>query len=265
MENIDERRITYKKNVLDRVICQLRFRPILKIETTIPAEFQEKIRKKFPIYRDKSEFKIQVDSKEIDIIPSEIVEKIGKSPMYKNHEFSTESGDWAINLTRHFIALSTKSYTSWDNFQHQLFKIVEYLIDIYDISEFTRLGLRYINIIQRTLFNLENVEWDKLLNKELLGLMSTQDYGEMVTSFESKFNINLEDGQSNLRVITQLVEEVDSREKCVKIDNDIYSVDKYSYEDINEKLLFFNEVGTNFFFWCISERLHKAMEPEFHE
>ena len=52
------KRIIYKKNPLDKVICQLRFPTILKIEKEIPAEFQERIRKEFPNYSESTEWNV---------------------------------------------------------------------------------------------------------------------------------------------------------------------------------------------------------------
>ncbi|MCH7755956.1 TIGR04255 family protein, partial [candidate division KSB1 bacterium] len=49
------KRVIYKKNPLDRVICQLRFSPILKIDAEIPAEFQDMIRADFPNYSEKTD------------------------------------------------------------------------------------------------------------------------------------------------------------------------------------------------------------------
>ena len=46
-------KIIYKKNPLDRVICQLRFPPILKIDTELPDKFQESIRNDFPEFQEK--------------------------------------------------------------------------------------------------------------------------------------------------------------------------------------------------------------------
>ena len=45
-----EPRVTYRKNQLGEVICQLRFPTILSINTTEPADFQEMIRSDFPKY-----------------------------------------------------------------------------------------------------------------------------------------------------------------------------------------------------------------------
>src|SRR6266852_706318 len=41
-------RVIYQRNPLVEVVCQLRFSPILRIDTDPPAEFQDRIRSAFP-------------------------------------------------------------------------------------------------------------------------------------------------------------------------------------------------------------------------
>ena len=42
-------RVIYHKNPLTDVICQLRFPPILKIDSEIPSLFQDTIREQYPL------------------------------------------------------------------------------------------------------------------------------------------------------------------------------------------------------------------------
>ncbi len=48
-------RVIFKRNPLKEVICQLRFPPILKIDSEIPANFQDLIRNEFPKYKETGE------------------------------------------------------------------------------------------------------------------------------------------------------------------------------------------------------------------
>jgi uncharacterized protein (TIGR04255 family) len=97
-------RVIYKKNPLDRVICQLRFPPILRIDTGIPAQFQERIRKEFPDFCEKEELILPQQIRQE--FPVELLGRIMPSQT-KNYEFSSENAVWKVNLTRTFIALST--------------------------------------------------------------------------------------------------------------------------------------------------------------
>lgn len=51
----EEARQIFKRRQLLEVICQLRFPDILKIESTDPAEFQDRIRGEYPQYQKKVE------------------------------------------------------------------------------------------------------------------------------------------------------------------------------------------------------------------
>ena len=53
-------RVTYRNNPLVQVICQLRFPPILKIDAEVPADFQESIRKDFPKFSERNEFRVEL-------------------------------------------------------------------------------------------------------------------------------------------------------------------------------------------------------------
>jgi uncharacterized protein (TIGR04255 family) len=47
----DSPRVIYGRNPLEQVICQIRFPTILKIDTELPAAFQEQIRSDISVIR----------------------------------------------------------------------------------------------------------------------------------------------------------------------------------------------------------------------
>ena len=49
-------RVIYEKNPLNKVICQLRYPPILRIDSEVPSKFQDAIIDNFPLYNEKVEF-----------------------------------------------------------------------------------------------------------------------------------------------------------------------------------------------------------------
>src|SRR5258708_12324597 len=51
----ESERVIYDKNPLQQVICQLRFPPILRINTEVPVAFQERVKQDYPFYQEKSE------------------------------------------------------------------------------------------------------------------------------------------------------------------------------------------------------------------
>jgi len=44
-------RVVYKTNPLEEVICQLKFPPILRIDSELPAKFQESLRRDYPLFQ----------------------------------------------------------------------------------------------------------------------------------------------------------------------------------------------------------------------
>ncbi len=113
-------RVLYRKNPLDQVVCQLRFPPILRIDAEIPAEFQEMVRRQIPNLTETSEWKLEVPPGLKDQISPEILRQILQSSGNKNYEFSSEDGQWKINLTRTFVALTTQRYERWEEFKEKL-------------------------------------------------------------------------------------------------------------------------------------------------
>ena len=41
---------------------------------------------------------------------------IAKSLFVKNHEFTSENGEYKINITKKFLSVSTTNYSTWNEF-----------------------------------------------------------------------------------------------------------------------------------------------------
>lgn len=252
-------RIIYKNNPLDRVICQLRFPPILKIESEVPARFQEMIRQDFPNFSERVEFRIEVPNP-MDAAP-EVMGQLVKSSATKNYEFASEDAFWKVNLTRGFITLTANNYDRWENFRAKLLMPLQALTEIYAPSYFTRIGLRYINVVRRSKLGLSNVRWDELLKPHILGMLASPDLQGEITSCESRNDIDLKELRGTVRIVTRFVEAKDNGEPSYMIDSDFFSASKIQVGAALESLDAFSLKGTTLFQWCITERLHRAMEP----
>lgn len=253
-------RVVYKNNPLDKVICQLRFPPILKIDTKVPDEFQERIRGSFPEFSEKAEIKLPIFKSAQKDTPAEVLQSITPTGN-KNYEFSSEDKVWTINLTRTFLALSTKNYKRREDFRAHLDAPLQAFIEIYNPSVFSRVGLRYIDIIKRSKLNLKDIPWSELLKKHVLWLLGSSDVNKNIRSFQAQCEIELEDETSIARIITGLVDGQESDEECFMIDTDFFTTKKTAISDVGSKLDYFHVQGSRLIQWLITERLHKAMEP----
>lgn len=255
-------RVVYGRNPLDQVICQLRFPPILRIDADLPVEFQERIRQVFPNYSETSEWKVDLPPDVKGTVPPELMEQILKKSGIKNHEFSSEDGLWKLNLTRTFIALTSHKYKRWEEFKEKLALPLSALAEIYSPTFFSRIGLRYVDVIKRSSLNLSDSGWNELLQPYILGILSNPEVGSYVKEFENKYDISLSDEDSLVRIKTNFVEAIDDREICFMIDSDFFCAGKVSIDLAVKKLDFFNTRGSRLFQWCITDRLHQAMEPK---
>ena len=169
----DRPRTHYNNAPVHEVICQLRFPTILSINNTEPADFQEAIRDEFPRY-----------SRRQDAIPPKAVKmpdgkvQLQQQPPVTNYTFLSADGKWKINLTRDFIALSTLSYTDWEDFARHLDKPLASFIQIYKPAYFERVGLRYINFISRGDLGLPTTPFRELIEGCWLGPMAEEDVQE---------------------------------------------------------------------------------------
>jgi len=256
----DSPKVIYKKNTIDRVICQLRFPPLLKIDSEIPAAFQERIRADFPNLPEPEEPNIKIPQVIRQGFPAEVIRHVMPAQA-KNYEFSSEDEKLRINLTRSFIALTSKDYRRGSEFRQKLQGPLQALIDIYKPAGFSRVGLRYINIIDRKALDVESLAWKELLQPHVLGLLGSDIHGD-VQGLDVKYEVRLNDGSSVVRITMGLVELKGQDEDTFMIDLDLYSTQKMDHTSAEGKLGYFQVEASKAFRWMITDKLHNAMEPE---
>ena len=246
-------RIIFNKNPLEQVICQLRFPPILQIDKEPPAQFQELIRQQFPEFSE---------SREGILIPAEILSSL-KLPVSqnKNYEFSSSNNQLKVNLTNCYLAFSTTDYTRWENFVSHLTHLIEILNKVYAPSYFTRIGLRYIDVIQRSKFGLSDFNWNELLQPFILGMASTPEVCNSIDGYENTSMIKLNEDDDMAKFVVKIGTKTDCDEKILLIDTDFFTKGQISISDCAKKLNFFNRLSSNLIQWCITDKLRNAMEP----
>lgn len=255
-------RVVYSRNLLDRVICQLRFPPILTIDTKLPADFQESIRKRFPGFRAKDETAFAIPQSMQKDIPTAFLQNIVPSgDAAKNYEFISEAEDWTVNLTRTFVALTTKQYKNWEDFKEMLNAPLAALTKYYEPSHFSRVGLRYIDIVKRRELGLDNIDWSGLLDFHILGLLASPNIKADIRSYEAKYEMRLDDGNSMVRITTGLVQSPDSDETWFLIDSDFSEVGRVDRVRAMERLDYFHRQASRLIQSVITRRLHDAMGP----
>jgi uncharacterized protein (TIGR04255 family) len=255
----DAPRVLYELNPLDEVVCQLRFPPILRIETEVPSAFQERIRASFPYYESKPTLKLPPG------LPAELAASLARElPIAKGqatHEFTSADRYWTLSLTREFIALTCRRYERWERFRDRLRSPLEALIELYEPPFYTRIGLRYRDVIRRSELGLGDTSWGNLLQPWIAGALGSPDVAGSVGHAIGEFLIRLSAPQSFARANHGLVLHPDTGETCYLIDADFFDDQQTEISNAISKLDYFNRQAGLFFRWCIQDRLHEAMRP----
>lgn len=251
-------RVIYGKNPLRAVICQLRFPPILRIETETPADFQEEIRHLYPSYTE------PVLSLPAGLPPQTPRELARELRTYSPHRFESEDEKWTISLGKNFLAMSTTGYERWEDFATRLDVPLGALKAVYSPAFFERIGLRYQDLIVKADLGLENESWSELLQPHIAGALSSPNgVPEAVLETASRFVVALEEHETKIQVRHGLAEEESGSagKPAYMIDSDFFSAARTGVDDAPDILEYFHRFSGSLFRWCLRDRLHRAMEP----
>ncbi|MBS1809289.1 MAG: TIGR04255 family protein [Acidobacteria bacterium] len=260
----DSPRFIYEKNPLIEVVCQLRFPRILRIDSDSPVAFQEKIRREYPIFKENqaSDLKLNLPPEIAKlaggVFPSAL--RTGKA----SYDFISADENWKVGLTSEFVSLSTLKYERWEDFKSHLEKPLEALLEIYEPAFFSRIGLRYKDLICREELGLENCVWSELLQPHIAGELGDENIAKDISEIAKQVRINIEDINAAVFLQHGLVHSEDANNNQIYylIDSDFST--KNTHTEIShaiEKLDNFNKQSKRLFRWCITERLHLAMAP----
>ncbi|KUH59393.1 hypothetical protein AUL39_03495 [Tractidigestivibacter scatoligenes] len=258
-------RSRYTKCPLTEVVCQLRFPVILSIDKDLPVSFQELIRRQYPEYTTNIERQQQLD---FVATPAGVITQPPIQQENMNHCFTSEDGNWQINLTSSFLALSTRAYDRWEAFRDRLWLPVEALRQCYSPAYYTRVGLRYVDAYDRQKLGLQGIPWKDLLNSKILGMAAAVDDERDIQNISQYTEIKLDQHDATMRVITNFGATADNPAQITPdtfiVDTDTYSLSRFPVgkEGIQGCLDFMHANSTDYGRWMVKQKLFEAMEPE---
>jgi len=248
-------RVIYDKNTLEEVICQFRFPSILKVTATPPVEFQERVRGKYPLYQEVSTTNVS------DLLPGGLptdLARLFSGPASTIHDFRSEDSTWRVTLSQNAIALTCYKYRYWEAFQERFSDISRALLEIYAPAFYSRIGLRYKNVIRRSLLDLGGTPWQELLQSHITGELGSS-LASNVRQFSGESIIKLSDENHLVRIRHGLADQSD--EVSFVIDSDFFTEERTPLNAADSVLEEFHGQSGKFFRWCIHTRLHDAMGP----
>ena len=257
-------RVVYGENPLAEVICQLRFPPILDISTVEPADFQNKVRKLYPLYEKDAEPRLPVELP--PGIPQEALKIAGQflHDGRTTHRFLSDDRLRVISLSSGFVAVTDRAYLTWEKFRKDVDLAKNALEQVYEPAFYSRVGLRYKNVIDRRQLGLEGETWDSLLGENLIGsLLAADNLRDNVRRVKTTALISIEEVTGGLLTLSHgLVDRSQEGEaQTYMIDADFYSEEREATQDVAATIDRFNGLAGRLFRWAIKERLHQALRP----
>lgn len=256
-----EHRYLYTKPPLVEVICQLRFPTILTIGAKDPVEFQEAIRADYPRYAAKAEHPAPKLTGMGTANPT-----VQQQPPITNYNLVSGDGQWKINLTNTFIALSTVRYSQWEDFAARLDKVLAQFIPIYKPAYFERVGLRYVNAFSRKAVGMEGLLWDDLIQPALLGVLGEPDVDEKATTKNAvDVEMTLTDGcrmklHAGPGLLKKGPKDAEGEVRFI-VDGDFSATGNLPADQLPGRLETLHGRAVRLFQGAITQELHNAMGP----
>jgi uncharacterized protein (TIGR04255 family) len=179
----------FTRNTLAAVIVQLRFHPILKIADLLPA-FQDQLRERFPGYE-------QVDSQQFEFNPASGMRMTNET----EHRFRAENEPVVVSLTRFAISIEYSAHRDRRVLLQDVATLSKALA-IYAPVRPVRLGLRYVNIIERESLGRDlrrTLTWSDLLTPAFAAVPAGIADLDEGTAFLSEISAPCSRGMMTLR------------------------------------------------------------------
>ena len=251
-------RVIYGKAPLVEVICQVRFPADLRVETEPPADFQQRVRDRFPLLTKRNQAVLSALPPEIAKAFETVIPSSASSTIW---QFNTEDGSHTLELAKDNLTLVSRNYRRWEEF-HGLFRQpLEAIVELYRPPFFTRVGLRYRDMIQRSKLGLGGVKWSTLLKPQVLGELGQPGIEDQTTEVFRNLLLGLPERGAKVRLQHGFAQFEGGNEQSYLIDCDFF-VDRTEASHVADTLGYFNSNAARFFRWCITDRLHQAMDPQ---
>ena len=251
-------RVVYERNPLERVICQLRFPSILKIASQEPAEFQDLVRGRYPLYKH-----LRPPEPELPKELSEFLSGVGLARGgVGKHDFGSEDKKQTIALTKDFVAFTDVNYERWERFIGEVRTTKDALETAYEPAFYSRVGLRFCDVIDREELDLGQTPWTDLLRDVLLGFLHDEGLRGRIAKASTELAIELDEPPGSLMAIRHgLAKRADGSSDVYSIDVDCSISGKVKTDDVIPALESFHRISVNFFRWAITSHLRNALRP----
>ncbi len=258
-------RLIFEHNPLQSVVCQLRFPSILEIGTADPASFQNRIRSVYFEYHRDDGIPLGLPvgvPEELSRLISQLPKGFGPGLGRPTHRFVNPDTATRVSLTTDFVAIETSKYTRWEPFREEIVRMEQAFEAEYNPALYTRIGLRYLNVIDRNALGITE-SWDTLINPVLLGLLGVEGLKGRVKENQTETLLQVPDiPDAQLLLKNGLVRLQPDNREAYLVDADFFVLEKRRDRDgILRDLDTFRETAGNLFRWVATDKLRRILNP----
>lgn len=150
----------YKKNFVKQVIFRLDYKRINSMNLSEKGAFFEKLKSKFPKFNELKNQSFELETAtNLENFNFKRDQKIG-------WEFLSDDGLNRIVVDPDHVICETTNYVSFDSFRENIKFLLETVFQSHETTSFSRLGLRYVNIIELNKGN--PLDWEGFISEKLL-------------------------------------------------------------------------------------------------
>ncbi len=239
-------RIELKVPPLELVVCQLRFPTILDLVSgQPPTEFQRRVRTRYPV----------AGPQHIEMVLPEIqTGATARRVLSTIWRFEDRESAWTVSIGADFLALETKQYRRFEEFISRFMDVVGKIREVYSVELRERLGLRYMDRIDRQRQPALPPDWPAQVRPEIIPLRGIRGPHEpQMSNLETRFTF----ADRILAVRSLYVDNgfAGATADALVLDFDCYSEGRASLEGIEELLLQFRQIAYNAFRWAVGDLL----------
>lgn len=264
-------RVVYANNPLAEVICQIRFQRVDLSVDALDSLQRGLDGRGYSQRHDESSFNVILEPAHEGSPP---VPKMVEGDSI--HHFSRPDGGAKVSMSCEFIAFTSTNYRNWDEYLPDLLQAVREFNNQVGTVAVTRIGLRYRDVIERSVLGLDGTPWHELIKPFMLGPLADNslcESGEVdEDAFESQVSQSLMrlDG-CKLLLQTSLLTPVTDASKAFLIDADFFHEMDSNQEcgnasNSSKELVALLEIlhsnAGALFRRAITEKLHHALSPQ---
>ena len=225
---------TFRRNLVQLATCELRFPVLLGYEKDPPRTLHQKLRKAYPHYK-----------REVNVTlhPGQ---GSSEEPRFF---FRSKKHDWTVTFRSTAIAIETKAYLDYEGLRKRLDEVVSSASDVIDSDFFTRVGLRYVNVMPVGQRDAQG--W---VNPDLAAPLVNGVWGDVDQVWQEVRGVT-DEGQYTLR------HGYPELESGYVLDLDMYRTD-VEVADLYSVLATLNADAYSLFSWCVGPKARDYMQSE---